>query len=191
MHLGGGIFGGGLDAELLARSGNGLKPFASTAESGYFSGSALRLQAARHTELTLFYSYRPIDAAVEDGLITSLPTDGYHRTAAECEKQRRAVQQVGGLAIEQAFRHVKIGTVASYTGLDKPYRPKISLYNKFNHLSDKVLGGSFYYRALWRQIYLYGEIGWSCILKTPSAEPNEANKANETNKPNEASGHPS
>lgn len=161
LHLGGGLFGGGLEAELLARPGNGLQPFASTAETGYFSGSAIRLQAARQTEITLFYSYRPLDAAVENGLITSLPSGGYHRTDAECAKRRRAVQQVGGLAVEQAFRHAKIGLAASYTVLDKPYQPKTSLYNQFNRLSDKVLGGSIYYRALWRQLHLYGEIGWS------------------------------
>ncbi len=172
LHLGGGLFGGGLDAELLARPGNGLKPFASTAESGYFSGSAVCLQAARRTEVTLFYSYRKIDAAVEDGLITSLPAGGYHRTDAECEKRRRAVQQVGGLAVEQAFRHAKIGMTLSYTFLDKPYQPKSALYNQFNRLSDKVLGGGFHYRALWRSLHFYGELGWSCIFNTP--EPNNA-----------------
>lgn len=170
LHLSGGIFGGGLDAELLARSGNGLKPFASTAESGYFSGSALRLQAARHTELTLFYSYRPIDAAVEDGIIKSLPAGGYHRTAAERAKRQQAVQQAGGFAIEQQFRHIKFGTSLSFTTLNKPYQPKAALYNQFNRLSDKVLGGGFHYRVLWRSLHIYGEIGWSCIFNSPAPD---------------------
>lgn len=165
LHLGGGLFGGGLDAELLARSGGGLKPFASTAESGYFSGSALRLQAARHTELTLFYSHRRVDAAIEDGLITSLPTGGYHRTESECEKRRRATQQVLGLAAEQSLRNTKLGATFSYTFLNQAFQPAVSLYNRFNHLSDKVLGGSIYYRTLWRSLHIYGEAGWSGILR--------------------------
>lgn len=165
LHLGGGLFGGGLDAELLARSGAGLKPFASTAESGYFSGSALRLRAARHTELTLFYSHRRVDAAIEDGLITSLPTGGYHRTESECGKRRRATQQVLGLAAEQSLRNAKLGATFSYTFLNRPFLPAVSLYNLFNHLSDKVLGGSIYYRTLWRSLHIYGEVGWSGILR--------------------------
>ncbi|MDE7150067.1 MAG: hypothetical protein K2O01_06640, partial [Bacteroidales bacterium] len=170
LHLGGGIFGGGLDAETLARFGNGLKPFASTAENGYFSGSAVCLQVGRHTELTLFYSYRPIDATVEDGLITSLPAGGYHRTESECEKRRQAVQQVWGLAAERKFRRIKIGATISQTRLDKPYRPDLSLYNRFNHLSENVLGGSLHYRALWRSLHIYGEIGWSCVFKTAAPD---------------------
>lgn len=165
LHLGGGLFGGGLDAELLTRPGGGLKPFASTAESGYFSGSAVRLQAARHTEITLFYSHRRVDAAVENGYITSLPTGGYHRTETECEKRRQATQQVLGMAVEQQYRRLKLGTTFSYTFLDLPYRPAVSLYNQFNRLSDKTVGGSIYYRTLWRSLHLYGEIGWSGILR--------------------------
>ncbi len=165
LHLGGGLFGGGLDAELLTRAGGGLKPFASTAESGYFSGSAMRLQAARHTEVTLFYSHRRVDAAITDGLITSLPTGGYHRTESECGKRRRATQQVAGLAVEQSLRNAKLGATFSYTFLNQPFRPDVSLYNQFNHLSDKVLGGSIYYRTLWRSLHVYGEIGWSGILR--------------------------
>ena len=169
LHLGGGLFGGGLDAELLARAGAGLKPFASTAESGYFSGSALRLQAARHTELTLFYSHRRVDAAIEDGLITSLPTGGYHRIESECEKRRRATQQVLGMAVEQALNHAKLGATFSYTFLDQAFQPAVSLYDQYNHLSNQVLGGSIYYRVLWRSLHIYGEAGWSGILRDGGA----------------------
>ena len=168
LHLGGGLFGGGLDAELLARAGGGLKPFASTAESGYFSGSALRLQAARHTELTLFYSHRRVDAAIEDGTITSLPTGGYHRTESECEKRRQATQQVLGLAVEQALNNAKVGATFSYTFLDRAFQPAVSPYNQYNHLSNQVLGGSIYYRTLWRSLHIYGEAGWSGILRDGS-----------------------
>lgn len=167
LHFGGGLFGsGGLAAaEGLARPGAGLRPFASTAESGYLSGSALRVQAARHTELTFFYSHRRVDAGIENGAITTLSESGYHRTPTECQKRQQALQQVAGLAAEQKFGAVKMGAVLSYTFLDKPYLPNVQLYNKFNYLSDKVLGGSVYYRALWRSLHFYGEAGWSCIFR--------------------------
>ena len=167
LHFGGGLFGsGGLAAvEGLARPGAGLRPFASTAESGYLSGSALRVQAARHTELTFFYSHRRLDAGIENGAITTLSESGYHRTPTECQKRQQALQQVAGLAAEQKFGTAKMGAVLSYTFLDKPYMPNVQLYNKFNYLSDKVLGGSVYYRALWRSLHFYGEAGWSCIFR--------------------------
>ena len=167
LHFGGGLFGsGGLAAaEGLARPGAGLRPFASTAESGYLSGSALRVQAARHTELTFFYSHRRVDAGIENGAITTLSESGYHRTPTECQKRQQALQQVAGLAAEQKFGAVKMGAVLSYTFLDKPYLPNVQLYNKFSYLSDKVLGGSVYYRALWRSLHFYGEAGWSCVFR--------------------------
>lgn len=167
LHFGGGLFGSGKTAaaEGLARPGAGLRPFASTAESGYLSGSALRVQAARHTELTFFYSHRRLDAGIENGVITTLSETGYHRTPTECQKRQQALQQVAGLAAEQKFGAVKMGAVLSYTFLDKPYMPNVQLYNKFSYLSDKVLGGSVYYRALWRSLHFYGEAGWSCIFR--------------------------
>ena len=167
LHFGGGLFGsGGLAAaEGLARPGAGLRPFASTAESGYLSGSALRVQAARHTELTFFYSHRRLDAGIENGVITTLSESGYHRTPTECQKRQQALQQVAGLAAEQKWGRAKVGAVLSYTFLDKPYRPNVQLYNQFSYLSDKVLGGSVYYRALWRSLHFYGEAGWSCVFR--------------------------
>lgn len=164
LHLGGGMFGYGGDPETMFRSGQGIKPYASMAETGYFCGSALSLKCGKNTELNLFYSYKPIDATIKEDIITSISHTGYHRSENEIEKKRNGFMDVLGVAIEQRFNSAKIGMVCSYSHLNKVYMPTSSLSSIFSLLSSDVLGGSIYYQSLIRNVHLYGELGWSGVF---------------------------
>ena len=76
-------------------SGEEIKPYHSTSSYRSFRGAASELQY-RSLSLTMFFSDRLIDAAIDSNEITSLPASGYHRTAAELDKRNTARQTLNG-----------------------------------------------------------------------------------------------
>lgn len=63
-----------------------IKKFSSTSETSFFRGIAAAFRFGR-VDMSAFYSYLPTDATLrKDGTISSLKTDGLHRTLLELSK---------------------------------------------------------------------------------------------------------
>lgn len=93
------------------RRNNGFRRHYSTNENDFLRGVAATLRR-NDFELSLFYSYRKIDASVGDSSITSLKTDGLHRTVGDWEKRRTATLQTYGANIRYASPNIVVGLTA-------------------------------------------------------------------------------
>ena len=72
----------------LGRSAHVLTAHASRSSAGYLQGAAASLRLSKDWNLTVFASYRPLDATLnQDASVRTIVTDGYHRTATEMEKK--------------------------------------------------------------------------------------------------------
>lgn len=63
----------------LNRAGKGLSKYTSMNEANYLQGVGVSWRWHKRWEWTGFFSFRNQDATVDNGCITTLKTDGYHR----------------------------------------------------------------------------------------------------------------
>lgn len=116
----------------------------STAESGYLRGGAMML-GKNDFRFTSFYSNQRVDASLSDkGEITSIKTDGLHRTIGEIEKRKNTRAYVMGGNIdyrnEQGYQ---IGASVVYYAFNRRLNPPLADYNKYylrdyQHLNASV-----------------------------------------------------
>lgn len=119
---------------------SGIRKHSSTAESGYFSGVAATVALSRQIDISAFYSYRRLDAAIgDDGSITSLPETGLHRTQTEADRKRQAALQVAGGNVGYTNGNLKLGLTGIYYFYDRTYSPNLREYSKYN-----LQGNHFY-----------------------------------------------
>lgn len=100
----------------------GIKKHASTSESDYFRGAAATLRWGR-VGLTGLYSYRTPDATLDGPSITSLKTDGYHRTPLEMSKKHNTRNHLIGTNLSYDTPSFHLGLTAVYTVFDRPLKP--------------------------------------------------------------------
>ncbi len=103
----------------------------STAEYGFFRGSAALFEI-KNISFISFYSNRLIDANIsETGDITSFKTDGVHRTLLEISKKRNTREQVLGANINYKKNRFQTGINYVYYEYNKTHNPTISDYNRY------------------------------------------------------------
>ncbi|NTW51840.1 MAG: helix-hairpin-helix domain-containing protein [Chlorobiaceae bacterium] len=95
-----------------------LRPYTSAAEENFLQGAAVTLSPGPF-EITAFKSHNKVDATIDGGVVTSLSSTGYHRTAYEIAKKDDLSQDVQGFNLRYKYRHgdLKAGigaTLASY-----------------------------------------------------------------------------
>lgn len=67
------------------RRTNGFRRHFSTNENDFFRGAAATVNWNKF-DISLFYSYRKLDAGVDSNLVRSFKTDGLHRLVRDREK---------------------------------------------------------------------------------------------------------
>jgi hypothetical protein len=95
-----------------------LRPYTSAAEQNFLQGAAVTLSPGPF-DITAFKSHNKVDASIDGGVVTSLSSTGYHRTAYEIAKKDDLTQDVQGLNLGYKYHagdlNAGIGaTVASY-----------------------------------------------------------------------------
>ncbi len=130
--------GKSVDGNLMKKRAQGVRPYGSSAEYGYFQGVASTLQFG-NTDVSLFFSHRKLDANVSDldenGVpqsISAIVETGYHRTLAELQKKKQAEQTVFGMHVNRHWQRFRIGTTAHCNTLNVEYLPKIRPDNQFS-----------------------------------------------------------
>lgn len=132
----------------------GIRKHGSTSESNYFRGVAVTVQAVRRLEVSAFYSHRAVDGKVEDGVITSLPQTGLHRTQSEAERKQTVALQLAGGNVTYRGRSLQVGLTGIYYFFDRPYEPNLRTYAQYN------LRGNHFYNAGLDYRYRLGRFGW-------------------------------
>ena len=95
-------FSKGVDPLGVKLSGRRLKAYASGAENGFLQGAAGTFDL-HPLSVTAFYSSNRIDASIEDGIVTTIRTSGYHRTESEIEHKDNVTEQVAGINLRYGF----------------------------------------------------------------------------------------
>ncbi|NTW53748.1 MAG: hypothetical protein HGB15_03065 [Chlorobaculum sp.] len=81
----------------------GLRPYNSAGEDNFLQGAAATLSPGPF-EVTAFTSRNKLDATIKNGVVTSIATDGYHRTENELKKKDALTQEVKGVNIRYRYR---------------------------------------------------------------------------------------
>ncbi|MDH6356198.1 helix-hairpin-helix domain-containing protein [Parabacteroides sp. PF5-9] len=139
------------------RRTNGFRRHFSTNESDYLRGMAITVQE-KNVALSLFYSYRKMDAQVDSIRFTTIQTDGMHRLARERDKMRKVRMHTLGGNIHYSTPHVHIGlTALSYSFGDYEISPDPKPYNLFYFRGNRNMNASIDYVLKNRFIKFYGE----------------------------------
>lgn len=135
-----------------------IKRHASTDECHYFQGVAAAVHTSKATTLSAFYSYRLLDGAVHNGLITSLQNTGWHRTKKEMNRKGTVAQQLTGTHLSYQQGVLKLGATAAYYWYNRPYEPLLRSYSKYHLRGQRFFNGSVDYAYRWRRLSCQGEV---------------------------------
>ena len=97
-----------------------LKPYTSSSESGFMQGAGMVLGYGP-IEMMLFYSDNLVDASIDDGMITTLRTSGYHRTLSELEHRDNISEQVAGFNLRYLIEEGPVSGSAGATVISYRY----------------------------------------------------------------------
>lgn len=127
----------------LNRMDRGIHRHSSTSETGYFSGAAATIDISTNIHATAFFSSRKEDGTyLSDSTgISSLKTDGLHRTTLERSKKGNLTNTTFGGNLHLRIRNFDLSATAVHTHYSTPLAPKhntpSSLYRLYNaHGSD-------------------------------------------------------
>jgi hypothetical protein len=134
-----------------------LRPYSSAAEENFFQGAAVTLSPGPF-EITAFTSHNRVDATIEDGVVTSLSSTGYHRTAYELQKKDDLTQNVQGLNLRYKYSagELKGGIGATWAS----YRYGLPLEWLDGSGNGRQLG-SVEANAVCRAVQVFGEAAFS------------------------------
>lgn len=143
------------------RRTNGFRRHFSTDETNFLRGMAATL-SFRNTDISLFYSYRHMDANTDSLAVRSFKTDGLHRLPGEREKKRVVPMQVYGGNIRYATPAFSLGVTAlSYSFGSFRIEPDTKPYNLFYFRGNRNANVSVDYRLKNKRIKFYGETALS------------------------------
>ena len=138
-----------------------IQPYTSLTEFNYFRGAGATLAVSPNWEVSLFYSNQQKDANIngsdENASISSLRTDGLHRTISELNAQNSVIEQVVGTALTFNTTSVELGILGLYNKFNMPFMPKNSLANIYKFSGQENYNVSVFGRYNYKNITLYGE----------------------------------
>jgi hypothetical protein len=146
----------------IERRNNGFRRHYSTNEVDFFRGIASTVWL-KNIELSLFYSFRQLDATVDSLRITSFKTDGMHRTVGDWEKRHIVPTQTYGGNIRYATPQIVVGFTAInyHFGGGFEVDPTPREYNRFFFRGNQNTNISVDYQFKNQQIKFFGETAMS------------------------------
>ena len=139
---------------------NGLKKFSSTDETSFLKGVGGTFKL-RKTEISLFYSYKKMDADTLNGSFNSFYRTGLHRTDSEIDKKHSVSMQTIGVHTTTNLGLARIGFTAAHTLLSDTLLPEKAPYN-LNYFSGlHQTSASTDYRVRLGTFNLFGETALS------------------------------
>jgi hypothetical protein len=145
----------------VERRNNGFRRHYSTNEVDFFRGVASTIQL-KNFELSLFYSYRRLDATADSTYISTFKTDGIHRLVSDRAKRQNVPTHTYGGNIRYATPQIVIGlTAIGYQFGDLIVKPNPAPYNLFYFRGNRNSNISVDYQYKSRQFKFFGETAMS------------------------------
>ena len=125
-------FGKGRNPAALLRSGRGLRPWSTTDENQFFRGVGATITPIPFLAVSGWFSRKRRDASSGDPSlrtagsalpITSLSSDGYHRTPSERARKNAVRERIAGAALTVERPRWTVGVAAAETRYHRPLRP--------------------------------------------------------------------
>ncbi len=143
------------------RRTNGFRRHYSTDEQDYFRGLASTI-ALKRFEISLFYSYRKLDASVDSIEVSSFKTDGLHRLKRDWDKRRIVPMQTFGGNVHYAMPNFSLGVTAlSYSFGKYRIQPDPKPYNLFYFTGNSNVNVSVDYVLKAGKMKFFGETAMS------------------------------
>ena len=134
----------------LGRTAHVLTAHASRSSANYLHGAAATLRLSDRWKTTVFASYRPLDATLnDDGTARTIVTDGYHRTPTELSKKNNT--HLTDLGFRLSWKGpVYVNLNAVYSHFDRLLRPlagstSSQLYRQYAQSGSSFLNASIDY----------------------------------------------
>ena len=145
----------------------GVRPFTSATEAGYFRGGSLTYNLSKRLDLTLIASADQRDAVVKEGVdglyFGSINNTGYHRTESEMSSKNRIWVMDGGSVLQYSGGRIPLqfGAMLLYSFFEHPriLENKPKYYYEFQGSENWASG--FYANYRWRNTLWFHESGLS------------------------------
>lgn len=149
----------GKSATLSAMDQNRLsiKRHSSTDEYNYLRGVAISYQLAPRWSIDAFYSHRNHDGTLHNNLITSIKSDGYHRTVRDFERRNVYTNQIAGSHLHYNGKQGEWGVTAVYNLFNKLLNPVDRGYNRYAPRGRWFANVGVNYKWFWNRFTLLGE----------------------------------
>ena len=141
----------------------GLRKYGSTDENRFMRGAGATFRV-KPFDVSILYSRKAIDATIaeEDGegktlVVSSFPTDGYHRTPNEVRRKNSVTEQIAGANISLTRTNLHIGATAVYYEYDAMLIPNSYIYNRYAFSGKSNANYSLDFRFRLGDAVLYGE----------------------------------
>lgn len=139
-----------------------IQPYTSLTEFRFFRGAGTTISLSKNWEVSMFYSNKRKDASIiktgNQQAISSLRTNGLHRTSSELNAQNSVIEQVAGTAITYENKSIEIGLLGLYSQFNIPFSPSISLANIYKFRGQENYNISAFGKFHYQNITLYGEV---------------------------------
>lgn len=119
----------------LARSGTSLRGYTSRAEATYLQGAAATVNLWRGLDMTVFASYRTLDATLnaDSSTVATLLRTGLHRTESEMQRKHNTSQWLAGAHVEWNGGGFHAGLTGYATHLNRALQPDADrLYHRYS-----------------------------------------------------------
>ena len=140
----------------IGRMSSTVTPHRGTGEAGYYTGAAATW-AWRSWEATTFASYRKVDATLDGAAISTLKTDGYHRTPMERAKWGNTRGNLFGVHIGYAAHGIHLGLTGRYQSFNRNFAPPTLRYKHYAPRGHSFTNASADYAWHHHRISLLGE----------------------------------
>ena len=137
-------------SQQVSQRTNRITPFASNAESDYLQGAAFDLRIGQHLSVLPYFSIVQIDGNLSKSQqLTTLYTDGMHRTNTERSHQHAAWQMVMGTRVGWRGAWYELGAHVLNTQFEYPYVRKQMSHNRnyFRGQSLTQFAADYQFRA--------------------------------------------
>lgn len=135
---------------------NGLKKFSSTDEYNFLKGVGSTIKLNK-TEISVFYSYRYMDADTSSGQFSSFYKTGLHRTITEYNKRATVGMQSWGINTSVNLKMARLGFTVLQTSLTNRLEPITEPYNLHYFKGNKLTTAGVDYRLRLGPLNFSGE----------------------------------
>ena len=140
----------------LSRPAAHLKPHRGTGEGNYYTGAAATM-VWRSWQLTTFASYRRVDATLDGESISTLKTDGYHRTPLEQARRGNTQGNLFGAHLGYAAQGFHLGLTTMYQSFNRNFAYPTQAYKRYAPQGNDFFNASADYAWHHHRLSIVGE----------------------------------